>query len=180
MTEQVRYFPYQPPRYSNSDTAIPKLLAATGMSSKIVFIVRLSCYVSSYFASKKCTYTDASGRPVPAPRPFKGDHPDTPADTRQGSYATYPDGAQCSQPTFVTPAQHQGEALAADSDDDSVSRKRFRPELAQPTPPVETPGRGLAPPSLPSTERSLERDPSLTRELVHRKSQYRRQVMSNW
>jgi hypothetical protein len=28
---------------------------------------------SSYFASKECTYTDASGRPVPAPR---SSHPD--------------------------------------------------------------------------------------------------------
>lgn len=131
--------------------------------------------VSSYFASKKCTYTDASGRPVPAPRPFKGDQPEPPADTRQGSYATYPDGIQ---PSFIAPAQQQqqGEALVAqtDLDDETVSRKRFRPELAHETSPVEAPGRGLAPPSLPNTERSLERDPSLTRELVYRKSPRRR------
>ncbi|OJA10679.1 hypothetical protein AZE42_01044 [Rhizopogon vesiculosus] len=118
-----------------------------------------------YFASKKCTYTDASGRPVPAPRPFKGDHPDAPTDTRQGSFAAFPDGSQSS---FVNPTQ-QGDALAVqvDTDDDTASRKRFRPELAQSSSPAETPGRGLAPPSLPSTERSLERDPSLTRELVY-------------
>lgn len=153
------------------------------MSTKYRFIAVVSCTGSSYFASKKCTYTDASGRPVPAPRPFKGDHPDTPADARQGSYATYPDVAQCSPPSFTAPAQQPGEALATqvDTDDDTVSRKRFRSEFPHSTPPVENPGRGLAPPSLPSSERSLERDPSLTRELVYRKSPDRRQVLIlNW
>lgn len=121
-----------------------------------------------YFASKKCTYTDASGRPVPAPRPRKGDNTDALADSRQGSYATYPDGTQGNQPSFVVPALHQDEALGAqvDPDEDIPSRKRFRPDPGQSTSPTETPLRGLAPPSLPSTERSLERDPSLTRELV--------------
>lgn len=149
---------------SHSDPVVPKHLAATGVSSNYHLFHWFSYNLFSYFASKKCTYTDASGRPVPAPRPFKGDHPDAPADNRQGSYATYPDGAQSGQSSFISAAQ-QGEGQL-DPDDDIVSRKRFRPELAQPVP-LETPGRGLAPPSLPSTERSLERDPSLTRELVY-------------
>ncbi|KAG0709258.1 hypothetical protein DFH29DRAFT_887375 [Suillus ampliporus] len=118
----------------------------------------------TYFASKKCTYTDASGRPVPAPRPRKGDNPDTQADTRQSSYSTYPDGVQGSQPSFIVPGLQEDPQV--DSDED-ISRKRFRPDIGQSTSPIETPSRGLVPPSLPTSERSLERDPSLTRELVH-------------
>ncbi|KAG1881271.1 hypothetical protein F4604DRAFT_1993493 [Suillus subluteus] len=122
-----------------------------------------------YFASKKCTYTDASGRPVPAPRPRKGDNTDAPADPRQGSYATHPDGTQGNQPSFTVHALQKDEALGThvDPDEDIPSRKRFRPDLGQSTSPIETSLRGLAPPPLPNTERSLERDPSLTRELVH-------------
>lgn len=119
-----------------------------------------------YFASKKCTYTDASGRPVPAPRPRKGDNTDAPADPRQASYATYPDGTQGHQPSFTVHAL-QNDETQVDPDEDIPSRKRFRPDLGQSTSPIETSLRGLAPPPLPSTERSLERDPSLTRELVH-------------
>ncbi|KAG2042518.1 fungal-specific transcription factor domain-containing protein [Suillus americanus] len=119
-----------------------------------------------YFASKKCTYTDASGRPVPAPRPRKGDNTDAPADPRQASYATYPDGTQGHQPSFTVHAL-QNDETQVDPDEDIPSRKRFRPDLGQSTSPIENPLRGLAPPTLPSTERSLERDPSLTRELVH-------------
>ncbi|KAG2364118.1 hypothetical protein BDR07DRAFT_1331143 [Suillus spraguei] len=121
-----------------------------------------------YFASKKCTYTDASGRPVPAPRPRKGDNTDASPDPRQGSYATYPDGAQGNQPSFIVHAPQQDEVpgTQVDPEEDILSRKRFRPDLGQSTSPIETPLRGLAPP-LSSTERSLERDPSLTRELVH-------------
>lgn len=122
-----------------------------------------------YFASKKCTYTDASGRPVPAPRPRKGDNTDPPADPRQGSYPTYQDGTQGNQPSFIVHALQQDEVLGTqvDPDEDISSRKRFRPDIGQSTSPIETSLRGLAPPPLPSTERSLERDPSLTRELVH-------------
>ncbi|KAG2157841.1 fungal-specific transcription factor domain-containing protein [Suillus bovinus] len=122
-----------------------------------------------YFASKKCTYTDASGRPVPAPRPRKGNNTNVPPDPRQGSCATYPDGAQGNQPSFVVHALQQDEALGTqvDPDEDVLPRKRFRPDLGQSASPIETSLRGLAPPSLPTTQRSLERDPSLTRELVH-------------
>ncbi|KAG2053646.1 hypothetical protein BDR06DRAFT_956378 [Suillus hirtellus] len=122
-----------------------------------------------YFASKKCTYTDASGRPVPAPRPRKGGNTDAPPDPRQGSCVTYPENIQGNQPSFVVHGLQQDEVLGTqvDPDEDIPSRKRFRPDLGQSTSPVETSFRGLAPPSLPSTQRSLERDPSLTRELVH-------------
>ena len=50
-----------------------------------------------YFASKKCSYTDASGRPVPAPRLFKLDRSDTGPEIRQAPYPPYPDSYQNTQ-----------------------------------------------------------------------------------
>ncbi|KAH7890754.1 hypothetical protein F5I97DRAFT_1974777 [Phlebopus sp. FC_14] len=121
-----------------------------------------------YFASKKCTYTDASGKPVPAPRPFKADRPEGPVDPRQSAHSAYPDG---SSPSFngVLPQSGDIAAAPADSDEDRASNsrtKRFRTEVNLSTPPSGTPPRCLAPPLTPS-DRPLERDPALTRELVH-------------
>ncbi|KAH7927830.1 hypothetical protein BV22DRAFT_244121 [Leucogyrophana mollusca] len=119
-----------------------------------------------YFASKKCSYTDAAGNPVPAPRPARADRADVPADTNHGPYANFTDSFQAGQQPFSVPPIPQGDIMSAsvDSDDDrAASRKRFRSEPGKSTDP--------APRSLPSVSvvdrSSAERDPALTRELVH-------------
>ncbi|KAF8845139.1 hypothetical protein BDN67DRAFT_993825 [Paxillus ammoniavirescens] len=124
-----------------------------------------------YFASKKCTYTDASGKPVPAPRPFKADRPEGSADGRQAPYPSHPDGTPSNSPSF-NDVLVQGENLIAsqpDSDDDRASNpvnKRFRSELGNISTSSGSPPRSFAPP-LAASDRSLERDQALTRELVH-------------
>ncbi|KAF9221330.1 hypothetical protein BS17DRAFT_261427 [Gyrodon lividus] len=121
-----------------------------------------------YFASKKCTYTDASGKPVPAPRPFKADRPEGSTDGRQGPYPPYSDGGPSNSPPFNAILM-QGGDIAADSDDDRGSNshnKRFRSDLGNTSTPSGTPPRSFAPP-LAASDRFLERDQALTRELVH-------------
>ncbi|KAJ8695088.1 hypothetical protein PTI98_007706 [Pleurotus ostreatus] len=51
----------------------------------------------SYFASKTCSYTDASGRPVPAPRPFQ--QPDRADSSAQGT-SRIPPNAPPIPPTY--------------------------------------------------------------------------------
>ncbi|EGN96588.1 hypothetical protein SERLA73DRAFT_184665 [Serpula lacrymans var. lacrymans S7.3] len=84
------------------------------------------------FASKKCTYTDASGRPVPAPRPFKTERPDIPSETRPTSYINYSESFQSGQQTFTIPSIQKGDSSSSHSDDDlASSRKRFRAETGK-------------------------------------------------
>ncbi|KAL4063107.1 fungal-specific transcription factor domain-containing protein [Scleroderma citrinum] len=118
-----------------------------------------------YFASKKCTYTDASGKPVPAPRP----RAEGSSDPRQGTYP-HPDGPLSNAPLqFGNTLPQNGESASTHDDDGGRGmnpRKRFRQDLNLPTP-SRSPPRSLAPPVLPASDRPLERDPALTRELVH-------------
>ncbi|KAF9461199.1 fungal-specific transcription factor domain-containing protein [Collybia nuda] len=124
-----------------------------------------------YYASKACSYTDASGRPVPAPRPFKVERPD--ADNRS--------------PHSSTPSSHNPGTSTHDrdhSEDDgqnthlhphpqnNAPRKRFRSErgIAIPTENISAP---LPLPMMETIPISLERpdpvelDHSLTRELTN-------------
>ncbi|KAF9245240.1 fungal-specific transcription factor domain-containing protein [Melanogaster broomeanus] len=124
-----------------------------------------------YFASKKCTYTDASGKPVPAPRPFKPDRPESSTDARLAHLPPYPDEGSSNSPSFNGILIQGGDIVAsqADSDDDRGSNprtKRFKNDLVNMSTPSETPPRSFAPP-LAASDRSLERDQALTRELVH-------------
>lgn len=50
-------------------------------SSLFFSIIIISAAFASYFAAKDCTYTDSSGRPVPAPLASKSDKPPRPAPT---------------------------------------------------------------------------------------------------
>lgn len=130
--------------------------------------------LSSYFASKKCTYTDASGKPVPAPRPLSSDRPESSSDARGGPYPPHPDAMTTGSPSFnVVPNQSNEVALSTpSSDDDRASNprnKRLRPSLGNMTTPSETPPRSLAPP-LTQHDQPVERDQALTRELVYRAS----------
>ncbi|KAG6381610.1 hypothetical protein JVT61DRAFT_208 [Boletus reticuloceps] len=125
-----------------------------------------------YFASKKCTYTDASGKLVPAPRPFSSDRPEGSSDARSGPYPPYPDIVASRSPSFSATSVHVNDIAVSttpSSDDDQTSdlrTKRLRTSLGYMSTPSATPPRSLAPP-LVQHDRTLERDQALTRELVH-------------
>jgi hypothetical protein len=121
----------------------------------------------SYFASKTCTYTDASGRPVPAPRPFKLDRPDPQQDSRQPVPSTLhtpqvTNGYPAPQLALQQPMTREG--------DNEASRKRFRSEqgnrLAPTEPLLLIPETG--PSLLGHGEHPAGLDNSLIRELVNR------------
>ncbi|KAG6336044.1 hypothetical protein ID866_3043 [Astraeus odoratus] len=137
---------------------LAKRRAVIGMRTTLTSVLPYHAHQnsSSYFASKKCTYTDASGKPVPAPRP----RPESSSDGRAVPYPPHPDGALSNPPPPF--------GLVHDSDDDrgAHTRKRFRSDMSLLTA-SGTPPRSLAPPILPASDRPLERDPALTRELVH-------------
>lgn len=130
----------------------------------------------SYYASKQCTYTDASGRPVPAPRPFKPEKHDPQSSVSSSDSRIHP------PPHHGVPSSNQfriysnqassGHQFQNDSSDDEHkhTRKRFRNERGNPMPvddliiegplsevPVEPPA-------------AIELDPALTRELTNCKS----------
>ncbi|KAI6044313.1 fungal-specific transcription factor domain-containing protein [Pisolithus marmoratus] len=112
-----------------------------------------------YFASKKCSYTDASGKPVPAPRP----RPDAPVNVRLVAYppqdGSSPYGSPLPQPGDSPPP--------AEDNRPASSRKRLRTDSNLATLRPMAPPKSFAPPVLPASDRPLERDPALTRELVH-------------
>jgi hypothetical protein len=131
----------------------------------------------SYFASKTCTYTDASGRPVPAPRHFKIDRPNPPPDSRLPSSPynnQFPD--RFTQPTHGPPVPNSyptaGSSLKSPLEhtvDHDSSRKRFRSVHGKPLLPSEA--AQLEPPPAPATspiDRPIGLDHALTRELVNR------------
>src|SRR5882762_7133813 len=95
----------------------------------------------SYFASKSCTYTDASGRLVSAPRelPPESTQPNIPERFTVSS--TYRAGGPSSSHT----------TLDCNSDDQTIPKKRYRLEpIARPPQPIFDGTSGL--------------DPTLTRE----------------
>ncbi|KAF9530349.1 fungal-specific transcription factor domain-containing protein [Crepidotus variabilis] len=119
-----------------------------------------------YYASKSCTYTDASGRSVPAPRIFKPgaqDQPQSSSSTefRNSNQSQFPPGASSNQ-FRINPVQQGGQY----QNDDGPPRKRFRPE------PANVPVDDLiieGPLSGVSMDRpiSIDLDPALTRELTN-------------
>ncbi|KAI6125450.1 fungal-specific transcription factor domain-containing protein [Pisolithus croceorrhizus] len=112
-----------------------------------------------YFASKKCTYTDASGKPVPAPRP----RPEASVNLRLVAYSP-----QDGSPPYGSLLPHPEDLPSPSEDDGSASaRKRFRTDINPPASRSVVPPKSRAPPVLPASDRPLERDPTLTRELVH-------------
>ncbi|KAI5987018.1 fungal-specific transcription factor domain-containing protein [Pisolithus albus] len=112
-----------------------------------------------YFASKKCTYTDASGKLVPAPRP----RPEASVNVRLVAYSP-----QDGSPLYGNLLAQPGDLPSPSEDDSSASaRKRFRTDLNSAVARSGVPPKSFAPPILPASDRPLERDPALTRELVH-------------
>ncbi|KDR80510.1 hypothetical protein GALMADRAFT_240800 [Galerina marginata CBS 339.88] len=127
-----------------------------------------------YYASKQCTYTDASGRPVPAPRPFKPERQDPQPSSSASDTRAYPP-SPFSQPAanqfriYPNPPPAPSHPYQNDNSDDDHkhTRKRFRNDRGNPMPVddlvIDGPISGV------SIDRpaSIELDPSLTRELTN-------------
>ncbi|KAG6910028.1 hypothetical protein DXG01_013752 [Tephrocybe rancida] len=142
---------------------LAKLRAAIG--SLFVLFKHFSSFhhtSPSYYAVKPCTYTDASGRPVPAPRPFK------------------PERAESSSQASTSP---NNLLLSHDRDDDKVQqnsaqnnmpRKRFRDSHGNAVPTDDISLTSIPLPIVESTlggpvdrPAPLELDHALTRELTN-------------
>ena len=127
----------------------------------------------SYYASKSCTYTDSSGRPVPAPRPFNPECSDSQpsSDIHPRSYV-----AICAEANRYNPPLHptnsssnnQTPVTTLCQDGSGSNRKRIKNERGDPIPTEDTPADG--PISGPSMDRPVpvKLDHSLTRELTNR------------
>lgn len=128
-----------------------------------------------FYASKQCTYTDASGRPVPAPRPFKSES--TSSDNRTSSYnppqpSQFSSAGETSRfpPPHRTPNGYPPVASSSSQphhNDEERTRKRFRNERSNPVAQddliIDGPISGIT----MDRPAPLELDPSLTRELTN-------------
>ncbi|KAF8631873.1 hypothetical protein AX15_002143 [Amanita polypyramis BW_CC] len=125
-----------------------------------------------YYASKSCTYTDASGRPVPAPRPFNTERND-PQPSSSSYAAHYVDAGRYTQPLpthnqFSGPTSStQGSVANITGEDNSNMRKRIRNDKGNLIPADDTSIDG--PISGPSMEppTPIRLDHQLTRELTN-------------
>ncbi|KAG6891197.1 hypothetical protein C0995_008449 [Termitomyces sp. Mi166 len=114
-----------------------------------------------YYAVKPCTYTDASGRPVPAPRPFKPERLDSSA---QASTSSNP---------LLLPLERESDSVQNNAQA-NIPRKRFRNErgTAVPTEDISAPSIPI-PIMEPSLAAPIDRPPpmeldhALTRELTN-------------
>lgn len=115
----------------------------------------------SYFASKNCTYTDASGRPVPAPRPL-------PPEAIQPAGA--PESLVPSDPKVYRVGEASSSQVTLDRDDDdkTIPRKRHRSDRSQTiVSPESIPSNLGPPPEHTIFDSASGLDPSLIRELVN-------------
>lgn len=120
-------------------------------------------YIPSYFASKPCTYTDASGRPVPAPRNMPPESVLPPGQLETFVHA----GPQ----TFQSGERSPSQSIPEHGDgDQSTLRKRFRSDRGQAIAPPEPIARNPVPPQSVNAvfDHFSGLDPALTRELVNR------------
>lgn len=144
--------------------------AAPCSNWSVYYIPRLAAHAhlfTSYYASKACSYTDSSGRPVPAPRPLRserqdGDHKST--QLSSSSLPTPPSHDREHEEDYV-PTPHNHPSTHPD-----ISRKRFRNERgnAIPTEDISTPLLPVM--DAPNFDRSssMGLDHALTRELTNR------------
>ena len=127
----------------------------------------------SYYASKQCTYTDAAGRPVPAPRSFKVDRQDqqqasSSTDPRNFTQSQFPSSSASNQ--FRIYASQSSSHYQNDNTDDDHkhARKRFRNERGNPMPVDDFIIDGPISSSPPDRPNSIDLDPALTCELTNR------------
>ena len=155
-------------------------------SSSLQQLVRrlrcLSCHphppAASFYASKSCTYTDASGRPVPAPRSFSTERNDPPPSS-QSHPTQYPDANRFS-PSNPAPSAPSIPTMVTDitDDDDPNIRKKTRNDRENVIPAKDAPTDG--PISGPSMERPIhvKLDHVLTRELTNCKLERLKEAFS--
>jgi hypothetical protein len=81
----------------------------------------------SYFAAKDCTYTDSSGRPVPAPLASKTDKPSRapPSQSRRRPQKDSYSGSPASASTSTLPPPTRGEPLTSPQDHPSDARDDY-------------------------------------------------------
>ncbi|TFK71646.1 hypothetical protein BDN72DRAFT_764612 [Pluteus cervinus] len=124
-----------------------------------------------YYASKTCTYTDSSGRPVPAPRPFKPD-PQSSTSDHTASHRQPPYTPSSSSSLAAGPSQphftHPPSSSHPHHDEHNQPRKRFRTtEMGNNVPtddgPVDGPIGGVT----MDRPAPVELDHALTRELTN-------------
>lgn len=150
--------------------------AATGSSWRSTSVRR--SHRNSYYASKTCTYTDASGHPVPAPRPFRQVRverlePDYRTLQPSTSVAGHPSSPENQDYVPDDDLQHQNNQI---SPRNITPRKRFRDErgrtLLTDSAAAPNPRPLMKGPPLINLDRSapLELDHALTRELTNRMS----------
>lgn len=129
---------------------------------------------SSYYASKQCTYTDASGRSVPAPRPFKPEKQDSQSSSSSDNrpynstqFNAVSDSSRFSNQLRIYPNPSSSFQTDSSDDDRQHTRKRFRNGRGNAMPVEELVIEG--PISGVSIDRptSVELDPSITRELTN-------------
>ena len=124
----------------------------------------------SFFASKPCTYTDAAGRPVPAPRSFKPDaqvqQSTSSTDPRNFSQSSFPSSSASTQfRTYARPqSSHHQDDIA--EDEQKHARKRFRNERGNPMPVDDLVIDGPISSAI-DRPNSIDLDPALTRELTN-------------
>ncbi|KAJ2915446.1 hypothetical protein MD484_g4948, partial [Candolleomyces efflorescens] len=138
---------------------------------------------SSFFASKQCTYTDASGRPVPAPHRFEAPRTNVlgpPAsDSRAQSYTNQPHPSQSIQqpdssryshhPRVSYPPSSGPSTSTADANDDERRnhRKRPRTERGDAIPPEDLIIDGPVTTITMDRPAPVDLDHGLTRELTN-------------
>ncbi|EAU90246.2 hypothetical protein CC1G_11570 [Coprinopsis cinerea okayama7 len=183
-------FPYNPSHNTVNDTQQPVPLMR-GAKRKRLAKACDACHKSKrrcdgtapcsncYFASKQCTYTDASGRPVPAPHRFDPTRASLlgppPIDSRSLPFAHPPlqlppsDHARFTQNHRLLPPPSQPSAASSSdpTDDDRRNpRKRFRNDRGIAISPDDLVIDGPVTTSL-DRPRAVELDPGLMRELTN-------------
>jgi hypothetical protein len=127
---------------------------------------------NSYYASKQCTYTDAAGRPVPAPRLFKPDaqaqQQPSSADPRNFSQSPFPSSSASNQfRIYSKPPSSHHQNDATEGDHSKHARKRFRNERGNPLPVDDFLMDGPIPTAPMDRVNPIDLDPALTRELTN-------------
>ncbi|PPQ68586.1 hypothetical protein CVT25_005429 [Psilocybe cyanescens] len=126
-----------------------------------------------YYASKQCTYTDASGRPVPAPRPFKADRQDpqpssSTSDSRSYQHPQFSSSSSNQHRFYPNPPPHSVPYQSDINDDEHKhSRKRFRNERGDPMSAEDLIIEGPISNTVPVDHPDIELDPALKRELTN-------------
>ena len=129
---------------------------------------------SSYYASKQCTYTDASGHSVPGPRPFKPEkqdsQPSSSLDNHPYSSSQFnpvSNSSRFSNQLRILPNQSSSIPNDSSNDDHKYSWKRFKNGRGNPIPVEDLIIEGPISSVSVDNPTSIELDPSLTRELTN-------------